>query len=397
MARIFQTGFEVNINSTVEGPDGLCSATGVALSTATKYTGASSLSLSGVVGCYAICTLPSAVVAGSVGFWLSKSGGVLNSNWFELRDASNNVLLRFQSTFGYLQMVTPAGTSLAAAILTASEFTHWAITFDFSGTGGNASAYLYKNGFYAGGGSWTQAATSVSNVRMVTTGITDVQYWDDLCVNDTSGSTNNGVVTPDQAVYLLYPTADSQDGSWTIASGGNTNIFDAVNNLPVNATSPSAASDGNRIESVDSSGNNSTDELRVSLLTPASAGVPSTKSVSAWLPFLLAGEEAATGTKSASFGFYENPAGSLNAVADVTAGVSGAVATYPTQWFWFRGSVIESTQVDLSLVPVMNLRKTDTTTRSLTVGFLGAYVSVKNTPSPNYFNPAAQMMPLLCM
>lgn len=200
-----------------------------------------------------------------------------------------------------------------------------------------------------------------------------VIYFDDVAFNDDQGSSENSYPGAGRIV-LLKPTADSQVGSWTGGTGGTTNLFDAVDNTPPVGTA--SESNTTQIESADSSGDNSTDEYRATLTTYDAAGVRGR--IKLIHPGLWHGEDAATGTTTGSVGMFSNPAGSLKAF---TYGADlGALGTWDTNWEWTYADPIYDPAVDLSVAPVMNVRKTDAAANVGSVCFMGALVEFVDAP-----------------
>lgn len=205
-----------------------------------------------------------------------------------------------------------------------------------------------------------------------------VVYWDDVAINDDVGSINNTWIGPGR-VILMTPTSDSQVGSWTGGSGGTTNLFDAINNLPPAGTA--SESNTTQIESADSSGNNATDEYRGNCGTYRNKGIVPGSTIRAIKAWVMHGEDVNTNTKTGSFGFQSNPAVAYEAFT--YGNDAGALGTYPTNWVR-TSSLIEGPSIDVDSDLILGLRKTDTGTRVASVCFLGAYVDY--TLSPTHVN-----------
>ena len=130
-------------------------------------------------------------------------------------------------------------------------------------------------------------------------------YLASIAENDNQGSSQNSWPGAG-AIVLLRPKADSQLGSWTGGGGGTSNIYEGVNNVPPTGTT--TPSNTNMIRSVDTSGDNSTDEYRATLQSPSDVGLTSGEGLVLLQSTVLHGEEAATGTKTGSVGFISGPA-----------------------------------------------------------------------------------------
>lgn len=199
-------------------------------------------------------------------------------------------------------------------------------------------------------------------------------WGDDYALND-----GNTAIPPygppgPGEVYLLKPVSDVQAGSWTGGGGGTTNLWDALDNVPpVGVATP--GTNTSQVRTADSSGDNSTDELRVLTDTYASLGIAANYEFRIVQPFLIHGEEVGTGTKNGSLGATANPV--ITPSAFVYGADAGAVGTYPTNWRSTMIPVTVAPSVDVSQGVTLSLRKTDSGTRFATVCFLAAYVEVR--------------------
>lgn len=193
---------------------------------------------------------------------------------------------------------------------------------------------------------------------------------DDLALNDDQGASQN-TWPGDGKVVLLKPISDSQDGSWR--GGADTTGIDlsaAVDNTPPTATN--TGSDTITIESIDSSGDNATDEYRANLTTYTTAGIASGDTINVLHPVINHGEQVATGTKTGSFGLQSNPAAAGYDTFTFGDDV-GASANWPTSWRWKIGTPVYAPAPTLGSSPILAVRKTDTGTRVVQVAFMGVY------------------------
>jgi len=201
-------------------------------------------------------------------------------------------------------------------------------------------------------------------------------YLDDIAENDDQGSFQNSWPGSGRVV-LLVPTSDSQRGSWTGGVGGTTNLWEAVNNKPPIGTA--SETDTSQIESVDTSGDNATDEYRGTLQAPTAVGVSSVldalvlAQVSVWH-----GEDSSTGTKTGSVGFQASP---VQASWDTfTYGNGSALGTWPTNWSMTIGTAQDLTGQSVSATPVLAVRKTDANAEVVSICAFGAYVEFYEPP-----------------
>lgn len=193
-----------------------------------------------------------------------------------------------------------------------------------------------------------------------TVAATYTAYIDDMVI-DNAAQPGSG------KALLAVPVSVNQAGSWTGGSGGAV-ATSAVDFPPAGTASKS---DSTQIESVDTSGNNATDECRINLTTYTDLGIGASDTINAVMPIVWHGEGVSTGTKTGSFGMQANPAdtyGTFNYGFDV-----GALGTFNSTW---AGSslVTSSPSVTLGNNPVIAVRKTDTGTRVASVCALGMYV-----------------------
>lgn len=195
-------------------------------------------------------------------------------------------------------------------------------------------------------------------------------YFDDFVIADAA----HGWIGP-TAVYHLLPTADAQRGSWTGGSGGTTNLWDAINNVPPAGTA--TETNTTQIESADSSGDNSTDEYRATTQTIASV-VGTGASVLAMSCGCFHGEDVATGTKTGSIALTSP---TISATTFTFGQDLAALGTYPDYWQWRSPAPITSGWTN-NTAPVIVLRKTDATTRVGSVCFAAVGVVVQQVSDP---------------
>jgi hypothetical protein len=185
-------------------------------------------------------------------------------------------------------------------------------------------------------------------------------YVDDLAIDDATQPGNGKVL-------LAVPVSVNQAGSWTGGAGGAVAI--AAVDFPPAGTA--TETDSTQIESVDASGDNSTDECRINLTTYTNLGVGASDTINTVMPFVWQGEDINTGTKAGSMGLQANPAdtyGTFNYGND-----DGALGTFNVQWrCTFRAT--NSPSVTLGNNPVIAVRKTDAGTRVASVCAMGMYV-----------------------
>jgi hypothetical protein len=205
-------------------------------------------------------------------------------------------------------------------------------------------------------------------------GINKLVYVDDIAINDSLGSDQNSWPGPGQIV-LLRPISDSQVGTWTGGLGGTSNLFDAVNNQPPLGTA--SQTDTSQIESVDGSGDNSTAEYRANMTTYQDAGIHAGDLITVVQSVVDHGEDTAVGIKTGSTIILSNP---MQLVADAfTFGNdSGALGTWPKNWTAKWGQAQYNPSVDVTLSPVLGVRKTDVGVQIASVDAMGIYIEYQD-------------------
>jgi hypothetical protein len=206
-------------------------------------------------------------------------------------------------------------------------------------------------------------------------GTSEVIFWDDLALNDSTGSVNN-TWTGDQKIYALLPTADSADGNWTDGAGGTASIFEAVNNIPPTGVATASSGATNQAENANATVPSDYD---ATMTTYTAAGIGATDLVTAIFPVIEAGSSSTTGSDELLFSVVSNPAiadpGSSNN-CDIVAG------TYPASWIRSQGTMSENPSVTKGTAPVMRIEKIVSTTRINTCCLMAMSVAILPNGSP---------------
>lgn len=292
-------------------------------------------------------------------------------------NTSNVVTLKINTdnTLQWYVNTTPTGNSSP----TIENNTWYCLEIQYNGSTGAAISKL--DGFeFSNVTSGLGVSTNFDAWGLTNTSGNFTIWFDDVAINNSAGSENFSWVGPGK-ISLLLPISDNQRGSWTGGAGGTTNLYDAINNTPPIGTA--TETDLTQIESADSSGDNATDEYRINLTTYTNGGIPNVNLIKSVHLLVNHGEDIATGTKNIYFGGQANPSFTGSTV-DVSLGTNGALGTYPAGWWWSK--VIPSVASFLDAIrdnsPVINLRKTDTTTRVASVDFVGLYVDYAPASEP---------------
>jgi len=284
---------------------------------------------------------------------------------------SNGFVIRLQ-TSGVLRLMVNAGATIAdSAVLNNDQWYRVEYSTTINSGSADDSAELLIDGVSAGSGSSLTAATGVGTQWNITTDdVGTAVDLDDIGINDDQGADQN--TWPGAgSVVLCKPISDSQDGSWTGGAGGTgIDLSLAVSSTPPVGTA--AETNTTQIESVDSSGNNATDEYRANLTTYTDAGIGASDTINVLQAIINHGEDVNTGTKTGSFGLQSNPS---QTYGTFTFGDNvGALGTFPTNWRSSFGPAAYSPSPTRGSSPVLAVRKTDTGTRVASVDFMGLYV-----------------------
>lgn len=300
--------------------------------------------------------------------------------------------------------ITPSGTviffdeisdvdidSASSFNLSTGTWYRMEVSLTFNGSTQLTGASYRINGQDEGSGSVTPTSIIYAfSAGWMTGGLTGnanlVMHVDDFAVNDSTGSANNSWPGAGGVVRML-PTADSQRGSWTGGSGGTTNLFDALDNVPPAGTA--SESNTTQIESTDDSGDNATDEYRASMGSYTTAGVPADATIDGIIQLIAHGEDASAGTKTGSFGLQANPAETYQTFT--YGDDAGALGTYPTNWGGLGIMIEPAVQPTLGSALIMAVRTTNSSSsRVRSVCALWAYVGYSEAVVVPYVprNPA---------
>lgn len=195
-------------------------------------------------------------------------------------------------------------------------------------------------------------------------------YFDDVIVDPA------GFLAPSN-VALLLPVSDNyRDTLWTGGSGGTTNLYDAVNNVP-----PAGLATENNTSQIEHAGGAAVagDTYSANMSSFANAGIGSGDTLLACQNLVVWGEDSATGTKMLRF-WSSNPNLGADADYDVSTGDgSGATLNYgagpPDYWNERRSAIQTSPSITYSSPAVMSVGRWETASRVASVCFMGMYIA----------------------
>ncbi len=205
-------------------------------------------------------------------------------------------------------------------------------------------------------------------------GANRVVYIDDVALNSSDGSVNNGLVG-DQKIYASLPVSSNARVNWTDGAGGTANIFGSVDNIPPRGVSTSTSGAADQIENP-TSGVASYDANMTDYTT---LGIGSGDTITAVQTVIEAGSSSTTGSDTITHEMVSNPAVAANGTnsVDIVAG------TYPTNWNRGVGTITENPSVTKGTQPVMRVTKTASVTRIHTVCLMALVVAVSPGAPPS--------------
>lgn len=374
MARVGINGFEVNDTGTStpigQNAEGKPVGTGVTMDTGIVRTGT-----------YACKVALTSGVAGRFQQW-----AITNNHYNRVyirvtaRPAStarvlcgngSNVNLRLNAngTIAYYNSTTLIGTSSTALTDTSKWY-----RVEWRQSDGSSVVILKIDGTNEVTGSPSSwASSTVIFGSDDTVADTYTAYYDDYVADD-AGYPGDG------KVVLLLPASDNTRTNWTAGNGGTSNLFDAVNNLPPGGLASANETNSTNIESASNTG---TALYIANMVSYATAGLTSSDTVNAIMQVIVEGEDIATGTKTGSYEMTQNP---VVAATTFTAGADGGahgIYNNASSLWQVRRKITQTPSVTVATTPLMKLVKTDTTTRTLCVCFMGIYVDY-TPPSVTY-------------
>jgi hypothetical protein len=202
---------------------------------------------------------------------------------------------------------------------------------------------------------------------------TEVIHFDDIILNDDTGSVNN-TWPGDERVVALLPTADSARGAnWLGGADGTTNLWDALDNIPPVGVATASATNTSQIENAAST---IVEEYDATMTTYTAAGVGGNDTVTAIYGVWEAGSSSTTGSDTIAGEVESNPA-----IAEASSSVDFVTGTYPTGWTRGQTAMAENPTVAKGTAPVMSVRKAVATTRVHQVCLMAMLVSYAVGPA----------------
>ena len=321
---------------------------------------------------------PASGVAGNIDFPYWTGGGTIH---FGLYIASlpsvtrglcgaiaDGVSLTSTGTLEFRDGGTLIGTSSTA--LTTGVW-YW-LGVRYSATTGSDAPLVQINGTTEITGQFAGALAMVIGPNDTEASAIDI-YIDDV-IQETIGS----FLAPSK-VALLLPISDNARAEWTAGSGGTTNLYDAVDNVP-----PAGLATESNTSQIEHPGGGIS-SYSANMTTYATAGVGSSDTVLAIQGMVVWGEDSATGTKLLTYYGEGNPGWTGESSIDVSTGDgSGATLNYaagpPDYWNERRSAIkttdlVIGTNITLSNSEKMAVSRGETASRVASVCFMGMYVA----------------------
>ena len=224
---------------------------------------------------------------------------------------------------------------------------------------------------YAGNRSGTGAQVpSVFRFGMTTTAVATMK-WDDIIVNDSTGSANNALPDLEARIGLLVPVGDDAVGAnWQLGneSAPSGNAWDSINNLPPTAKSNTNATDPDQIKNPTASTTQPAADADFDM-EPWDDRMPAGATVT-WARVVA---EAASGSNTGMAGalrILSNPTEPGETAVGPTPNLSQG-GVWPSNWSRWRGATQDSPTVTESVGPVVRVGKRTASAGPLMIALLG--------------------------
>ena len=395
MARLFTSGFETQLLSTLPTYHGEANASGITCTSVGTPTVDTSVQRSG-----AACM--NGATGGANYMNIISPVTVLDRHYyfrgyFRFADATPSSALTFctqlgatltivvfrLSTAGRIQVLDANSVQVGSDSATLSDNTWHRLEYHLvipTASTGTVEAKLDGTTFVSSSAvDVNNSVASTTNIRVghVQTGTITNVYVDDLAVNDDQGSDQNSWVGEGK-VILLKPTADSAIGSgWEApqTSGSDTtDIYTAVDTTPpvgVLSGAPHSDVDANNQAYIFNAAAN-TNSYDATLETYTAGGIGASDTITLVQPLVRASVNSTTGTNTLGITGVSNPA-----IAEVTGfnlELTAVAAAEPVGWKSFRGTVTYAPSVTKGTGPVVRAHKINSSTNANMVDLMGLYV-----------------------
>lgn len=202
------------------------------------------------------------------------------------------------------------------------------------------------------------------------------------CYIDDVIATSDGFIDSPSCVAMLVPTSDNARATlWTGGSGGTTNLYDVVDNIP-----PVGSASENNTTQIEHAGGaaGTTDAYDANMTTYTTAGITASDAILGIQYQITTGEDSGTGDKLLNFSLVSNPtqATGLANFNVYSAGSSNALGTFPSNWKTTANTMVTNPSVTLGTAPVMRVVRPETASRVASVCYMSMFVAYSPPYSP---------------
>jgi len=392
MARLATTGFEWNDTSNlIGGPDGDVGSSGATIDNATFRSGAFSgkvdVTVNGNARIVFFSFTGSTTTTYFARAYVNFSSLGTNSSTPTAVLAEASVKTGICLVNSSLQWLIPGAGSATGATFTPSTGRWYRLEYSYQSSSGAWEWRVDANTIATGTNTSATAPTDfLVGPALVRSGASFVAYFDDIALNDSTGTSQNSFPGEGKIVLLKPVSLNANGGSWTDDNSASTSaaLTDAIDNSPPNGIANTTSGGGNHMVRNSAANTN----LDMNLTDYATAGLVSGDVVNVLIPQCVVGAPVVTGAKTGAFGILSNPTiaqrtftGGASAAANYWRGA--AAGTYPSNWGWEVGTTTYSQSVTVGTQPVARLAITGGTAARIALCCdLGMYVDYK--PATNF-------------
>jgi hypothetical protein len=209
---------------------------------------------------------------------------------------------------------------------------------------------------------------------------------DDLQINDTVGTIENGMPDSTAGIYLLPMVADSVRNNWLCVAGATTNLWKALKNVPPLGNGKDGAGEVDTTSIKNTTSDTSTYYIGYAM-DYTTAGIPSNKTIRQIFGVVRTGEHAAAGTVLGRFSVVSNPADSGETQftfgedagahgTDWSTTTSSGVPTPPSpqRWRTAYGYSMYFPTVTRNIRPLIKMRRYTLSTNQVESDLMGVMV-----------------------
>jgi hypothetical protein len=217
-----------------------------------------------------------------------------------------------------------------------------------------------------------------------------VVYFDDLALNDTTGSAQTSWPGVEGRVIHLLPKADAAAGTdWKLGTGTtpSANAYDAVNNKPpVGVSNGAAGSDAKQIRDSVASVTEPASDADFTMQTYVEAGMGASDEISLLRAIAVLSDTSSSVAVSAGLAITANPSLAEDTVATLSTTLA---STYPSGWDRVAGSIAYAPSVTQGSSPTLRLGKRSAVATVLLCCYAAIQVEYKTPATADLTGSAA--------